>query len=490
MPPEPRQTKISRNLATVLVYGRPPLVFGGMLCAVGVMWNRDPLLYFLGVFLLFVAMSFDLIDGWYAARFGPHIKLAHLAERIMDKIVYSIIFPLVAIGMMWRLQFLQPAPSRGDLLHAILVMVLCITVLVRDNFAHFIIGFAQRTGLEPEMKGLTRLRTIVATPIGTLLYAYAFHIPDGIATRTYDWTSWLGDLPLRHLIFIEIIFLIINFGHIAAYCRRYGSYCLDALCFDNKRLRHRILSVFPNSLTVMNAVMGLIAVFFAYQGRIREAYLFLIGAALFDKLDGAVARRLGLTDNTPPGAVSMGSIMDDISDAISFCIVPAWIFYVVLSNAPDPLLQRLPVGWVAVAYGALGITRLVYFTLDRNPIPGFFKGLPSPAAALLVVSPLMMFDKAADMASIAMRPWGLFCFGTVIMAAVMMNIYFIHYLHFGRFMGRRPWFTRINALIVFATLFTPYFGHVTLLYMLIYLASPLVTWRVDPEIAARETRTA
>jgi hypothetical protein len=31
----------------------------------------------------------------------------------------------------------------------------------------------------------------------------------------------------------------------------------------------------------------------------REAYLMLIGAATFDKLDGALARRLGLTEPLP-----------------------------------------------------------------------------------------------------------------------------------------------------------------------------------------------
>ena len=83
---------------------------------------------------------------------------------------------------------------------------------------------------------------------------------------------------------VEILFLIINLVSIAGYCRKYGTACLDDLCLGDEVLRRRILSVFPNALTVMNALMGLLAIFFADQGRFKEAYLILLGAAFFDKL--------------------------------------------------------------------------------------------------------------------------------------------------------------------------------------------------------------
>jgi hypothetical protein len=107
---KPAPTQISAKLAAVLVYSRPLLVFGGMICAVAVMWGRNPVIYTLGVSLLFVSMTFDLVDGWFAARYRPNAPLAHLADRLMDKLVYSIIFPVIAAGMMWRLVI-----SSGDL---------------------------------------------------------------------------------------------------------------------------------------------------------------------------------------------------------------------------------------------------------------------------------------------------------------------------------------------------------------------------------------
>ncbi len=485
-------TQISAKLAAILVYGRPVLVFGGMLCALAVMWSRNPVVYTAGVSLLFISMSFDIVDGWFAARFRPNAPLAHLADRLMDKLVYSIIFPVIAVGMMWRLVVLASDPTHAQLLHAMFVLLLCVTVLIRDNFTAFMRGFAIRKGVEPETSEYNRLRTIVAAPVSALLYAHAFYVPEGPPSQIYFWISWLGNIPLRALFVIEILFLVINLGSIAGCCRKYGTACLDELCFGDQVLRRKILAVFPNALTIMNAMMGLIAVFFAYQGRFRESYLMMIGAATFDKLDGALARRLGLTEplpDTPPQRqFNMGSLMDDFADAISFCIVPAWIFYVALTEFGGGHFDTLPLGWVAILYAVMGVLRLVYFTLDKNPIPGFFKGLPTPAAAMLVLAPLVIYDHALEVASGSVVFWGYFTAAAMVFSALIMNVYPIRYLHLGRTMSRVPWFGRASLLLILLFVFTPFFGHVCLGYMMLYLFSPLVTWRINPEEAARESR--
>jgi phosphatidylserine synthase len=483
--------QLSARLAALLVYGRPVLVFGGMVCAVAVMWRWEPGLYTLGLSFLLVSMSFDLVDGWFAARYRPNAPLAPLADRLMDKLVYSIIFPVIAVGTMWRLVVSHGDPTRAQTLHAIFVLLLCVTVLVRDNFAAFMRSFAMRQGAEPESVEFNRLRTIVAAPVAALLYAHAFHVPESPSSWIYFWTTWMGTLPLRYLFFVEILFLVINFGSIAAYCRKYGMVCLDELCFGDQLLRRRILSVLPNALTVMNAVMGLIAVFFAYQGRLRESYLMVIGAATFDKLDGAVARRLGLTeplpDALPQRKINLGNLMDDFADGLSFCIVPGWIFYIALDHlTPAGFAAALPVGWIAIFYSVMGIGRLTYFTLDKNPIPGFFKGLPSPAAALLVLAPLVILDQGADYPLSWLTFWSWFAVGTVLLAAVIMNIYSIHFIHMGRAMSRNVWLGRLAFFLIVGGLFTPFFGYICLACMLLYLLSPLVTGKIRPEVAAQE----
>ena len=482
--------QLPARVTTVLVFGRPVLVFGGMVCAITVMWNRSPFIYTLGVSFLLISMAFDLIDGWFAARYRPQSLLAPLADRIMDKLVYSIIFPVIAVGTMWRLTGTNP--SRAQLLHAIFVLILCVTVLIRDNFAAFMRSFALRQGSEPESIEFTRLRTVVAAPVSALLYANAFHLPAGPDIWIYNAASWLGALSLKNLYFIEITFLIINFGSIAAYCRKYGTVCLDELCFGNQVLRRKILSVLPNALTVMNALMGLIGVFFAYQGRFREMYFMMIGAATFDKLDGAMARRLGLTEPLPDAEsdhkINIGNLMDDFADALSFCIAPAWIFYIALTDFGYGRFTNLPLAWIAIIYALAGIGRLIYFTIDKHPIPGFFKGLPTPAAALLVLAPIVIYQQAFITFPAWTGFWGYFTVGAMVASAVIMNLYPIRYIHAGRVMSRHSWFTRSVAFILIACAFTPYLGQVTLGFMILYLLSPIVTSGISPETASREGR--
>ena len=473
-----------QKLTALLIYGRPPLVLGGMICAIAVMWNRSLPLYVAGVFLLLISMSFDMVDGWFAARYPPHATMASLADRVMDKIVYSIIFPLVSVGMMWRLIFIAPDHTRPEVLHAILVLVLCITVLIRDSFAHFVRSCAIQQGFESETMEFTRLRTMVAAPVGALLYIHAFFLPGKGESAIYLFISRLADLPLRTYFIIEIIFLIINFGSIAGLCRKYGTLLLNEVCHEDDLLRRRILAFFPNALTVLNALMGLLAVLFTHQGLIRQAYLFLVGAAIFDKLDGALARKLGLTEPSSlqktGSRMTLGGLLDDIADGISFCLAPALIFHMTLADYPAAGLEQPWPTVVAGAYFLLGVTRLIYFTFDRAPIPGFFKGMPTPAAALLVVAPLLMFKQATE-TSMATAPfWGIFCFSIMIVSSLAMNLYPVHYLHIGRFMDSNPWFGRFNMVLLLVFLFTPYFGYVALIYLLLYLLSPPFTRRLEP----------
>jgi hypothetical protein len=69
-----------------------------------------------------------------------------------------------------------------------------------------------------------------------------------------------------------------------------------------------------------------------------------------------------------------------------------------------------------------------------------------------------------------------------------MNCYPIRYIHIGRFMSRHPWMARIGLILLLCSVFTPFYGYLFLASMLFYAISPLITWRVDPQDAARETR--
>jgi CDP-diacylglycerol---serine O-phosphatidyltransferase len=184
------------------------------------------------------------------------------------------------------------------------------------------------------------------------------------------------------------------------------------------------------------------------------------------------------------GKITMGAILDDISDAISFCICPGWIFYIVFSEHFNGITFLLPIGVISIFYAIMGIARLIYFTLDKNPIPGFFKGLPTPAAALLVTAPMIIFNHSLTSENGMVLFWATFCFYWMIFIAVMMNFYPIRYLHVGRFMDQHPWFTWACILFLFIFIFTPYFGHAAFAHMLSYLLSPLITRKIDIDLTS------
>ena len=106
---------------------------------------------------------------------------------------------------------------------------------------------------------------------------------------------------------------------------------------------------------------------------------------------------------------------------------------------------------------------------------------------MLVMSPLVIFDHALALSSQRIVFWGLFSAGTMVSAGIIMNIYPIRYIHMGRTMSRHPWFGRANLLLLTVSMFTPIFGQICLGYMILYLLSPLYTWRIHPDEAARES---
>jgi CDP-diacylglycerol--serine O-phosphatidyltransferase len=84
--------------------------------------------------------------------------------------------------------------------------------------------------------------------------------------------------------------------------------------------------------------------------------------------------------------------------------------------------------------------------------------------------------------------WGWLCFWLMIGASLLMNSYFIRYLHVGRLLSRNRKFMWFTIIMILSFMFTPYFGYASFFYMILYVFSPLYTWRISPEIAAIETR--
>ena len=213
------------------------------------------------------------------------------------------------------------------------------------------------------------------------------------------------------------------------------------------RRRGKVFAVLPTLLTLGTAVCGFGAITLAAGGADTGWSLFaaaglILLAMVFDVLDGGAARWAGRTS-------PFGAQLDSLCDAISFGAAPALLmFQFALPHGYPPRLL-----WpVAALYVACTVLRLARFNVgaDRGGPPGFFRGLPSPAAAgTLAAFPVMVYglghlahpdrhpvleDLAAWLGAVAGR-----VLPVVTLAVAFLMVSNVRYAHIVRYLvrGRR-----------------------------------------------------
>jgi CDP-diacylglycerol---serine O-phosphatidyltransferase len=138
--------------------------------------------------------------------------------------------------------------------------------------------------------------------------------------------------------------------------------------------RRKGIYVLPNLFTLAALFGGFYAVVMAMNGRFDLAAVGVFCAMVLDSLDGRVARMT----NTQS---AFGEQMDSLADMVSFGAAPALILY-------EWALRGLGRwGWIAAfVYCACAALRLARFNVNTGVVDKrFFQGLPSPAAAALMM---------------------------------------------------------------------------------------------------------
>jgi len=137
----------------------------------------------------------------------------------------------------------------------------------------------------------------------------------------------------------------------------------------------------PNALTLINVCIGLSSIKFALDAKFELSIIAIIFAAIFDALDGRVARLL-------KGTSLVGKELDSLADLISFGVAPAFIMYFWLLNNLGKF------GWLlTMIYVVCVALRLARFNVSSNTEPSwkdnYFEGVPSPAGGILILMPLI-----------------------------------------------------------------------------------------------------
>ncbi len=131
-------------------------------------------------------------------------------------------------------------------------------------------------------------------------------------------------------------------------------------------------SIYANSFTALNLFAGFYAIISVHQNNIEFAVYLIIAAALFDALDGAVAR-LAKTSSR------FGVEFDSLADAVSFGAAPSFLAY-------QTCFAQFNFWGVLISSAFLiaGVSRLARFNIKLKDIDKKeeFQGLPIPLAAL------------------------------------------------------------------------------------------------------------
>ena len=142
-------------------------------------------------------------------------------------------------------------------------------------------------------------------------------------------------------------------------------------------------SLLPNTLTIFGVCLGLSSIKFAIDSNYTMAVIAIGFAAILDTLDGRVARLI-------KGTSKVGKELDSLTDVISFGVAPSFIMYFWSINEIGKF------GWMFVLiYTVCCALRLARFNLTNIEEAeswkiNFFEGVPSPAAAGLVLLPLIL----------------------------------------------------------------------------------------------------
>ncbi|MEO6819887.1 MAG: CDP-alcohol phosphatidyltransferase family protein [Ginsengibacter sp.] len=191
----------------------------------------------------------------------------------------------------------------------------------------------------------------------------------------------------------------------------------------------------PNLFTLLNLFFGVLAIIAALQTntiimyidqdystsfnipeKLSLAGIFIIIAAFIDFLDGFLSRALKASSE-------MGKQLDSLCDVVSFGVAPAVIVFQLLklSFAREENGLETSMIWLmpAIILACAAAYRLAKFNLATDQQYSF-KGVPVPAAGLLVASfPLILhFNEIAFINSIIINKW--FLYGCVLILSYLM----------------------------------------------------------------------
>ena len=196
-----------RLVVNALTFGRLPFVLIFMVLAITHAYA--PHAWWLAVLAtvsLGVASLTDLYDGKLARQWNVVSKFGAMADPLMDKVFYLVVFPT----LLWLLGR-QP----DEAVHALVMLVFTVLYILRDQWVTFLRSVGSLFNADCRANWMGKFRTAASFPAACVIYVYVSLHP--------------FFLPQALMYAIEAFLIFINFWSIFVYTKQYMPYLKQSL---------------------------------------------------------------------------------------------------------------------------------------------------------------------------------------------------------------------------------------------------------------------
>lgn len=194
-------------IVNAITFGRVPFVVAFLVIAVVNQYQPSFSLALIATAALVIAALTDLYDGMLARRWNVVTKFGAMADPLMDKVFYLVVFPT----LLWLLGCQGAAGAT----HALIMLVLTILYILRDQWVTFLRAVGSLYNADCAANWVGKFRTAASFPAACLIYLH-------IALHPVF-------LPLALILAIEIALILINVWSLAAYTKQYMPYLKQSL---------------------------------------------------------------------------------------------------------------------------------------------------------------------------------------------------------------------------------------------------------------------
>ena len=198
-----------------------------------------------------------------------------------------------------------------------------------------------------------------------------------------------------------------------------------------RKQRLKTIIILPSLVTILNGIFGFAAIILTSNSHFSSAGYLILLAMVADMLDGRLAR---MSQNTS----SFGGQLDSLCDVISFGVAPAFLMLKVMESVLKEWINYYDASFIqrfiwisAAAYVSCAVIRLARFNVENEEDTSAhmsFIGLPTPAAAGVLVSLIIFQQKNMDILSVLCVTI-IFALPLVAMGAAMLMVSRIRYPH-------------------------------------------------------------